>query len=124
MSRKLLHLLIVDDNDRMRRLLRDILDDLSVHIDEAVDGEEAVERFASLAPDLVLMDIRMPRLDGIAATAKIMTLNPGAYVIIVTEHNHPAYRSGAKDAGAMMYFIKDRLVDLHDFLAGLALHPN
>src|SRR5438270_5778818 len=77
-------LLIVDDRPRTRRAVRALL---AAHagfdvVGEASDGEQALERVAELRPELVLLDVRMPRLDGIAATAEIKTRWPGIRVVV------------------------------------------
>jgi DNA-binding NarL/FixJ family response regulator len=101
-------LLIVDDHVVIRQGLVQLFDtipDVEV-IGTAEDGEQAVEQALALAPDVVLMDIGMPKLDGIAATRHLMALHPGLKIVILT-----AYGSGhrvqlALDAGALGYVPK------------------
>ena len=79
-----IRLLIADDRERTRRAMRALL---SVHgglevVGEASDGQQAIDRIHQLAPDLVILDVRMPRLDGIAATAEIKRRWPCMRVVV------------------------------------------
>ena len=78
--------LLVDDDDLMRAGLRAVLssDETVDVVGEAADGREAVERSHGLAPNVVLMDVRMPRLDGISATREILAASPSAKSSAVT----------------------------------------
>jgi len=101
--------LIVDDHQVVRQGLRTYLnlnEDLQV-IGEAADGQEAVEMTAKLSPDVILMDLVMPRLDGIAATELIKTSNPGAKVIALTSFTEDDKVFPAIQAGASSYLLKD-----------------
>jgi DNA-binding NarL/FixJ family response regulator len=73
----------------------------------AADGEEAVRLSAELRPDVVLMDLRMPRLDGAAATARIVAETPGTAVLVLTTYADDESLSGALRAGARGYLTKD-----------------
>ncbi|MDD3413944.1 MAG: response regulator [Lachnospiraceae bacterium] len=79
------NILIVDDSRTSRKILRNLLE---AHghtvIDEAVNGQEGVQKFQSLKPDLVTMDITMPVIDGVEAMKMIMALNREAKVIMIT----------------------------------------
>jgi DNA-binding NarL/FixJ family response regulator len=101
--------LICDDQGLVRLGLRKILDvelDLEV-VGEAVDGEQAVKAAERLQPDVVLMDIRMPVLDGIAATRRIVTARPAAHVLILTTFGLDTYVYEALRAGASGFMLKD-----------------
>ena len=101
--------LIVDDHQVVRQGLRTFLDlneDILV-VGEAVDGQEAVEMAAQLAPDIVLMDLVMPRLDGIAATSRIKSLGLGTKVIALTSFTEDDKVFPAIQAGASSYLLKD-----------------
>lgn len=77
----------------------------------AVDGEEAVAQAKALRPDLVLMDIQMPKLDGLRATRMVRSLFPGVRVIIVTvNHGVEVYQS-CTNSGADSLVVKDRLYE-------------
>jgi len=113
-----LRVLIVDDNPLVRRMIRDVLDGLPLEIAECADGDEVLGRYATFAPDWVLMDIRMPRLDGIAATAALRAVHPEARVLVVSEHDQEDIRQAAGRAGAAGHVRKDDLTELRRWLEG------
>lgn len=101
--------LVVDDRDLLRVGLRKILEaepDLEV-VGDARHGLEAIEVARTAQPDLVLMDIRMPVLDGITATARIVGERPGTRVLILTTFGLDAYVFDALHAGASGFMLKD-----------------
>jgi DNA-binding NarL/FixJ family response regulator len=100
--------LLVDDDDLMRAGLKAVLSsDARVEVaGEAGSGREAVERVRALRPDLVLMDVRMPDLDGIAATREIIAASPEVKVVILTTFEQDDYIFGALNAGASGFLLK------------------
>ncbi len=101
--------LVVDDHPVVRSGLvgmLDIEDDLEV-VGEAGDGDEALARVAALAPDVVLMDLRMPRLDGAGATARIVAEHPATRVLVLTTYDTDGDIVRAVEAGATGYLLKD-----------------
>jgi len=100
--------LLVDDDDLMRAGLRAVLSsDANVDVvGEAGDGRAAVESVRSLRPDLVLMDVRMPDLDGIAATREVLAASPDVKVVILTTFEQDDYIFGALNAGASGFLLK------------------
>ena len=101
--------LLVDDQALFREALATLLgvrDDIEV-VGEAANGDEALRRVAELAPDVVLMDLRMPVLDGIAATRRIRVEHPQARVIALTTFDDDADVFAALRAGAVGYLLKD-----------------
>jgi RNA polymerase sigma factor (sigma-70 family) len=100
--------LIADDEDLMRAGLIEILtaDPGMEIVGEASTGREAVERARRLAPDVVLMDVRMPDLDGIAATRELSEVAPGTRVLILTTFEQDDYVFGALRAGASGFLLK------------------
>jgi two-component system, NarL family, response regulator LiaR len=101
--------LIADDHRLVREGLRAVLDaedDLEV-VGEAKDGVEAIDACLRLEPDLILMDVRMPRSDGLKATRKIKEEMPKVSVMMVTMHENPDYLLEAVRAGAAGYILKD-----------------
>lgn len=103
-----IRVLIVDDQRLMREGLRTLLeleDDLAV-VGEAESGEAGVRAFAETQPDVVLMDVRMPGVDGVEATRRIRTHWPDARVIILTTFDDDAYVFEGLRAGAQGYLLK------------------
>lgn len=106
-----IRLLIVDDQELVRtgfRLFLETQDDLEV-VGEAGDGAEAIERARDLQPDVVLMDIRMPVMDGVEATARIAGVGtePRPRVLVLTTFDLDEYVFGALRAGAAGFLLKD-----------------
>lgn len=102
----MIRILLVDDHPVVRQGLRGMLvaDDLEV-VGEAGSGEEAVAQAAALTPDVVLMDLRMPGMDGVAATAKIVPT--GRRVLVLTTYDTDSDILRAVEAGASGYLLKD-----------------
>jgi DNA-binding NarL/FixJ family response regulator len=104
-----IHLLIADDQELVRigfRLLLEAQDDLEV-VGEAADGEQAVALARELRPDVILMDIRMPRVDGIEAIGRLQALEPPPRVLVLTTFDLDEYVFGALRAGAAGFLLKD-----------------
>ena len=100
--------LIADDASFMRTVLKDILksNGLATDIVEAPDGVEAVRQYINHKPDLVTMDVNMPKADGIQALKGIMKVNPNARVIMVTSVEQKHIVQDAMKSGARDYIIK------------------
>jgi DNA-binding NarL/FixJ family response regulator len=120
--------LIVDDDQLMRAGLRGVLSsDPRIEIlGEAADGREAVLRSRRLQPDVVLMDIRMPDLDGIGATREVLAAVPAARVVILTTFEQDDYIFGALSAGASGFLLKrtapeELIAAIHTIAAGDSL---
>ena len=102
-------LLIVDDHDLIRESTQLMLEgepDLEV-VGEAVNGRHALELCRRLRPDLVLMDVRMPEMDGLTATREIKKEMPAISVLVVSAYESEDYRREAASAGATDYILKD-----------------
>lgn len=104
-----IRVLLVDDQELIRVGFRMVLEAESdiVVVGEAGDGRAAIAQSAALAPDLVLMDIRMPELDGIAATETIVQDRPQTKVLVLTTFDLDEYAFGAIRAGASGFLLKD-----------------
>ena len=111
-----LRILIADDHEPFRAMLKSLLGTLGAEIVECRDGREAVQRFSEFAPDWVLMDIEMPQLDGLTATRQITAMSPRARVVIVTNYDDADLRAEADRAGASDYVRKDNLMVLPGLL--------
>ena len=108
-----IRILLVDDHAMVRRGMRDFLsldDDIEV-VGEASDGLEAVERATELRPDIVVMDLMMPNLDGIDATSRIKASLPEIEVIALTSFIEEARVVAAIEAGASGFLLKDAEAD-------------
>jgi DNA-binding NarL/FixJ family response regulator len=105
----MIRVLLADDHALVRRGLRQLLDGFEgVKVaGEAADGDEAVRLDAELAPDVLLMDLEMPGVDGSAATRRIVAARPGARVVILTSFADRERILDALDAGAVGYLLKD-----------------
>jgi DNA-binding NarL/FixJ family response regulator len=104
-----IRILLVDDQTLFREGLRTLLSaqpDLEV-VGEAGDGEEALREAARLRPDVVLMDLRMPVLDGVAATRRLQAVQPESRVIALTTFDDDEYVFEGLRAGAVGYLLKD-----------------
>ena len=117
-------LLLVDDHKLLREGLRRAVEEAGFDVvGEAGDGEEAVRMATALRPDLVLMDVTMPVLDGIEATRRLRLSAPDARVVILTMHGEEETINRALRAGAAAYLLKDCSTDqvaatLHAVAAG------
>jgi DNA-binding NarL/FixJ family response regulator len=105
-----IRVLIADDQALMRAGFRMILDaqpDIEV-VGEAIDGTDAIRHYERLGPDVVVMDVRMPAMDGIEATRRLTAAEPPARVLILTTFDLDEYVYDALRAGASGFLLKDR----------------
>ena len=121
-------MLVVDDDDLMRAGLRAVLssDETIEVVGEATTGRHAIERVRALRPHVVLMDVRMPDLDGIAATREILATSPEIKVLILTTFEQGDYIFGAINAGASGFLLKrtrpeELITAVHTVAAGDSL---
>jgi DNA-binding NarL/FixJ family response regulator len=124
----LTRVLIVDDDDLMRAGLVELLavDQEIEVVGQASTGREAVEQARRLAPDVVLMDVRMPDVDGISATRELSRVAPEAKILILTTFEQDDYVFGALRAGASGFLIKrtrpeELIAAVHSIAAGDSL---
>ena len=109
-------ILVVDDSAEVRRLIREVVQDLADDIHECRDGAEVLEAYAASRPDWVLMDVAMDHMDGLTATRRLRASFPDARIIIVTFHDDPYYRKAAHRAGACGYVGKENLEQIRRLL--------
>ena len=104
-----IRILLVDDQQLIRMGFRMVLeaDPGFAVVGEASNGAEAIEAVRELSPDVVLIDVRMPRLDGIAATTQIVQQHPASRIIVLTTFDLDEYAFGALAAGASGFLLKD-----------------
>ncbi|HUP55698.1 MAG TPA: response regulator transcription factor [Methylomirabilota bacterium] len=108
-----IRVLLVDDHAMVRRGMRDFLslhDDLEI-VGEAADGAEAIEAAATLRPDVVVMDLLMPGVDGIDATVRIKAANAAIEIVVITSFIEEARIVAALEAGASGFLLKDAEAD-------------
>jgi len=124
-------ILIVDDHEVVRKGVRSYLEtlpDFNV-LGEASSGEDGVSMVADLIPDIVLLDLIMPGMDGVETTRKIKKISPRTQVVVLTSYHEDVHIFPALKAGAISYILKDmkmeKLVDaLHRAIQGeVTLHP-
>jgi len=115
-QRKKMKLLIAEDSEKIRTMLKDIVSIYFSEIYECDNGEDALELYSRKKPDWIFMDIKMPKMDGISATKKIIEENPDAKVIIVTNYDNETLRRNAKEAGAINYILKENSNQIVDLL--------
>ena len=109
-------ILLVDDSPQVRAVIRTVLFDFASDVAECFDGDQVLASYEAFRPDLVLMDIRMPGMDGIQATALLKNAHPTARVVIVSDHEHNDLRAAAQQAGAEAYVVKTDLLVLRELL--------
>lgn len=98
--------LVVDDDRAIRFTLRAFLEDEGIEVDEASDGEAALERLAQQSFDLVITDLRMPKLDGMELLRRTQGLTPRPHIVLVTAHGSERHAVDAMKLGALDYFRK------------------
>jgi two-component system response regulator DegU len=108
--------LVVDDHPRTRDALIEALGRLGDTFHEAASGEDAVRLYELTLPDWVIMDIRMPGLDGLAATRRIVARHPEARILLVSQFDDEEMMRQADAAGARGFLSKDAIADLRSVL--------
>ena len=111
-----INLLIVDDSERMRGMIKRLIKSVLAEVYECSDGSQALEAYVAHHPDWVLMDIEMKDMDGITATRQIRAVFPDARIVIVSNYDSDDLRAAASTAGACGYVVKENLIELRRLL--------
>jgi DNA-binding NarL/FixJ family response regulator len=109
-----IRVLVVDDHAPLRRLIAEVLaeaEDITV-VGECDDGDEVVDAVLRTRPDVVLMDVSMPRVDGLEATRRLLAVRPGARVLLLTAPSTVDSSQEAQRVGAMGYLSKEDILSL------------
>jgi DNA-binding NarL/FixJ family response regulator len=113
-------IILVEDDDNFRLMLKKLIQGRFplTFIEEAREGNEAMEKIEAFLPDLIFMDIRLPKENGLVLTKKIKELYPQAQVIILTGFDLPEYREAALESGASFFASKQNssAKDILDFV--------
>jgi two-component system response regulator DegU len=109
-------ILIAEDNAEVRRMIRNLIEDIDGDIAECSDGGEAIEAYESNHHDFVLMDINMQPIDGLTAAKEILSRHPEAKIIIVSQHQDAQTREIAFKIGVTAFVGKDDLTPLRSLL--------
>ena len=117
-----MNILIADDSFPVRRMIRRLVAHRSDRIFECADGAAAVAAFVEHHPDWVLMDLKMPQMDGIEATRQICAVDRTAKIIVVTGYDDPQLRVEARAAGAFAFLVKDDLTRLRAVMSESQTH--
>ena len=99
-------ILIVDDDRFVREILKDLLRPTGDQLDEAADGQKALEKVRAAPPDLVLLDLFMPNVSGMQALREIREAAPNARVVVISSMDAPALIDEAKASGASDFLVK------------------
>lgn len=111
-----MRVLIVDDSEPMRRMINTFIADLTSEIFECSDGSEALVAYTQHQPDLILMDLKMNKMDGLDATKQIKQIYPLARIVIVSQWEDAGLPEAARQAGAEGYVGKSNLEPLRRIL--------
>lgn len=117
-------IMIVEDNPTVRRLIKRATCDIAQRVVECEDGADCLDAYARHSPNIVLMDIRMPRMDGLTATRRLLSAFPAAKVIILTDYNDDELRTAARDAGACAFALKHNLTELEEVILEANSRPS
>ncbi|HVN21102.1 MAG TPA: response regulator transcription factor [Dongiaceae bacterium] len=109
-----LRTLVVDDHEDLRKLLRSMLQQKTecVIVGEATDGLQAVEQAKQLQPDLILLDLSLPQLNGMEAGRRIRKLSPNSKIIFLSQDDSPEIVQGALSMGAAGYILKSDATEI------------
>src|SRR5262245_58689971 len=111
-----MRIIIADDHARFRALLRSLLADVASEVIECLNGAQAVGACQKERPDWLLIDIRMPVMDGLEAIRVVKASEPATRVIVVTNHGDLVFREQAAALGVEQFVLKENLGELRNFL--------
>lgn len=111
-----MRVLIVEDKAQMREMIKLFLRGVVEEIAECGDGAQALAAYREFAPDWVVMDIGMDKVDGLEATRQIVAAFPLARIVMLTQYDDPELRRAAHKAGAQAYLTKSDLLPLRQLL--------
>lgn len=120
-----IRILVVDDHPLVRRGLKNLI---GGHpgwevIDEAEDGSEAVDKAGKLNPDIVMLDLSMPKMGGLEACRLIRKTSPESAILVITQHDSPQMMREAQNAGARGYIVKSNIArDLVKAVDAISTH--
>jgi CheY-like chemotaxis protein len=114
-------IMLIEDNSYFRKVMEDILQSQfpSIRLMEAGNWLDALKQIASVSPDLILMDIRLPTLSGLELTEKIKTDYPDVIIVILTAYDFPEYREAAMRYKADYFFLKDEIDKIIDLVKSI-----
>jgi CheY-like chemotaxis protein len=115
-------ILIVDDHAETRRMTRFFLRDSPFEFQECDDGADALDCYEAFRPDWILMDWEMKRMNGLAATKRIVKAHPEAQILMVTQYDDEELRRAAIEAGVRGFVLKDDLLSLNSFFKKSSAH--
>jgi len=110
-------ILIVDDNDDVRRMIRSLIEEIDVDVIEAADGGSAITAFERERPEWVLMDVNMHPVDGLTAMRAILEKHPAAQIVIVSQLQDARTRATALAMGAHAFVGKEDLMELRELVS-------
>ena len=108
--------MVVDDNERMREVIKDSLSAIPCSIIECSNGQDAIDRYTHSLPDWVVMDVMMKPMNGIAALSEIKKDHPEAKIIMVTNAVHDEISEASFKAGATAFVMKESLFQIPDLI--------
>ncbi|MFA6469872.1 MAG: response regulator transcription factor [Bacteroidota bacterium] len=109
-------LLLVDDNDKIRQIMKDFYSPYFDEVVECTDGSEAVDQYPSIHPDWTIMDIQMKHMDGIEATERICKAEHSAKIILISQFGDEGTKSAAAASGAVAFVKKENLENVIEII--------